>query len=445
MELIPGTLVADRYRAIGPTGMTTAVLAVDHLLGRYVDLFVAPAPSHTQVGALFARRCAVVADLRRPALPLIYDLVAHDGYAVLVGQHLDGPTLARALAANPSPWTVARALRLVATLAEALGLAHAEGLCHGALRAESVVLGGGGAVFIGDLVWPRLEDVRSLDDAAPEARAGAAPTARTDVYLLGMLLDHIVSVAGAYADERGRAVLPIGVRAVLERATARAPEDRYASGVELAEAIRAVLAGADAARHTVLLPVVPAPPRRGVARRLLASAAVTAAVGLWATGGPAGATRLASLLPMPAPLARAWHALSGAPSLSAHKSAVRPPVAQGAIVPAVPSPTPGATRATRATRATSATSAAPAAPTAPAMPMSIIAAPTPTVAVGAATIAAPTETPSPWPTPVVDAGAPLPRHGSRHGWDGGRGPGAPGGPGSGPGGRGAGQGPPAGP
>ncbi len=97
-------------------------------------------------------------------------------------------TLAHNLVANRSPWTVARALRLVATLAEALGLLHAQGLCHGALRADSIVLGAGSNVFIGDLVQPRLDAARFLEDAAPEIRAGEAPTPRTDVFLLGTLL-----------------------------------------------------------------------------------------------------------------------------------------------------------------------------------------------------------------------------------------------------------------
>jgi len=308
MELIPGTLVANRYRAIGSIDGPDTILAVDHLLGRYVDLLMAPAPAHTPVGALFARRVAVVADLRHPALPLIYDVVTHDGYAIVVSQHLDGPTLAHTLVTSPAPWTIARALRVVTTLADALGLAHAYGLCHGALRADSIVLGAGSTVFIGDLVRPRLDAARSLDDAAPEIRAGEAPTPCTDVFLLGMLLWRLVEGPGAGSTMSPGLTLPRGLQEIVHRAVASTPGARFPSGATLAQALHAISSDTTHVQHTIVLPVLPAR-QRGRAHRLLAPVAITAALALWTIREPAQVARLVTALPLHQHLPRAWRML----------------------------------------------------------------------------------------------------------------------------------------
>ncbi len=329
VQLAPDALVLDRYRVVAspasPCAWGDVLLATDCLLGRYVDLVTAPAPLGTPVGGHFARRAHAVAGIRHPALPLVYDVATHDDYPVLVGQHIEGRTLAHTIA-NGAPWTAARALRLVARLSAALGEAHIQGLCHGAFSVDSVVLGWGDDAYIHDLAWPSGAAAHALDAAAPEVRAGAAPTWHSDVFALGYLLSQLLGGAPRTSDAAGvieRAGMPVGVRDVLTKSMAPAPDNRYDNGAEMALAISAVLSRPRTVEHTQALPavslahtqVMPIIRMKKRRSRPVVGAAVVVTVlglgmGLTMTGAPARAARLASAaLPPHGSLAQVWRML----------------------------------------------------------------------------------------------------------------------------------------
>ncbi len=327
VRLAPDVLVLDRYRVVASPASQCAwgdvLLATDCLLGRYVDLVTAPAPLGTSVGDHFARRAHAVAGARHPALPLVYDVAPHDDYPILVGQHIEGRTLAHIIV-DGAPWTAARALRLVERLSAALGEAHIQGLCHGAFSVDSVVLGWGDDAYIHDLAWPRGSAARALEAAAPEIRAGAAPTRHSDVFALGYLLSQLLGGAPSTSNAAGmieRAGIPVGVRDVLTRSMAPAPDNRYDNGAEMALAISAVLSCARTVEHTQALPAISlahtqAMPIVRAKRRQprpvmdAAVAATVLGVGLTMTGAPARAARLAgAALPPHGSLAQMWRML----------------------------------------------------------------------------------------------------------------------------------------
>lgn len=324
----PGMLVLGRYRIIATTAACwpgdAAVLARDELLGRFVDLRLSPAPTGTPLGDRFVQRVEGIALLRNPALPLVFDLAPIDDRVLLVSQHLKGMPPARY--AGQPPWTLERALRLIERLATALGLAHAHGLCHGALRTDSIVLGPDDSPVFADFLWPA--PLGLTGDEAPELRASAIPTPCSDVFALGRLLWYLLDpypcVSAPRVNwregfiSRGKA-LPREARVLIARATETRPGDRYADGAALAAAIDGLLSSAMVTGMTTALPVirqptgtmprVAVPPRRRAPRRLAVLTALAALIGAgaWTGTSAQGKTWVnASLLPASRQIAQTW-------------------------------------------------------------------------------------------------------------------------------------------
>jgi len=244
LALATGTIILDRYQVAAPRASGDAAglgaLALDRNLGCCVDLVVAPDPAGTPAGDVCARRAHAIAVLQHPALPLGLDMGLHDRRLVLVYQHAEGRSLAEVVAREAGEWTDRRALRLIANLAAALGLAHERGLSHGSFDARSVLVERGGMATIRDLVWPRPVTAVDPADLAPEVRRGQMPDPRADVFALGHLLRRLLSTGAPWSTD-GLDGLGNAVRDVVQRAVAEDPRDRYADGAEVARAIERLL------------------------------------------------------------------------------------------------------------------------------------------------------------------------------------------------------------
>ncbi|HKC75833.1 MAG TPA: protein kinase, partial [Chloroflexota bacterium] len=273
-------------------------------LGCHVDLVMAPEPVGSPLGDLFARRAHAVALLQHPALPPVLDMGLQDSHIVLVYRHTDGRSLAELSARETEDWTEHRVLHVVADLATALGLAHAHGLCHGSFSAQSVLVERDGMVTILDLAWPRAGTAVDHGDAAPEMRLGHAPTPRADVFALGQVLRRLTLMTGP---EAGRG-LDIAVQGVVRRATAWRPQERYADGAALAQAIARLLDRPPATQP----PTSAAPPR--VARQRPQVAAAPAARHPLSAAGRSGTQRFlcGALLPLALSLAIGLLPVAGA-------------------------------------------------------------------------------------------------------------------------------------
>jgi serine/threonine-protein kinase len=186
-------------------------------------------------------------------------------------------------------------------LCRALSAVHREGIVHGDVKAENVMREQGGRVVLMDFGIgvelgsdPPRRRGGTPGYMAPELLEGVAPSTRSDIYALGVLLHFLVSgsllsvggetdiVAGSTStggrslrDERPG--LSQGFLRVVERALATQPELRYGSAGEMERELAAALASSGS------IPVVrriadPTPGRRG--RYLPAAAIGAAALGL---------------------------------------------------------------------------------------------------------------------------------------------------------------------
>ena len=297
------TRLGGRYRllqVLGSGGMGTVWEAEDELLGRRVAVKVLTGPDATSPRAVrrFRREARSAARLSGPHIATVYDVGEEAGSPYLVMELVEGETLADRLARegrlepHEAGW-------VAAAIADALEIAHREGVVHRDVKPANVMLTTSGEVKVMDFGIAAAAErgphattnadtvVGTPSYLSPEQARGEPVTARSDVYALGAVLYEMLagrppfvratSVATALAhvhDEPAPIAdvvpdVPPQVAAACAAALAKDPADRPASASGFASALR------DA---TVPLPVVPAErddtapiamlplPRRGSAR-----------------------------------------------------------------------------------------------------------------------------------------------------------------------------------
>lgn len=230
------------------------------------------------------------------------EAVSHPGLARFLGhgrdgdrvyavtEYLRGETLDRALGAGDLHYTPHTALGIAAALLEVLDTAHAQGIVHGALTPDRVVVGGDGEVGITG--FPLLFD--AAEDEAPDTR--------TDVRAVGLLL-HLLLTGERVAPEDGRPLRPSALVDSLPPdldmlvANATDPNPRYrprdaGQYLTLVEQVMRSLArpleeaGADTTRPIPIVSAeLPAPRSRPFRRRVpVLAAAVLLVAALFAVG-----------------------------------------------------------------------------------------------------------------------------------------------------------------
>lgn len=237
-----------------------------------------------------ATRAACVVNARVVAT---YDHRVGDGAPFVVTERVDGTSLDRILAGRSGALDIDHAVLIALRAAEALDAAwsgdHPDGgklhLAHGALCARDVFINARGVVAVADfgLSDPyEASRAKTVDPSsprlaatAPEIAAGASPSARADVFALGVLLHELVaaprfawcsSPADALRGVRAGIVrenpfamasLPTSLRDVIRCATEGDPMQRFADAGALAASLRRIarpLGVRDSARLPVSRP-----------------------------------------------------------------------------------------------------------------------------------------------------------------------------------------------
>ncbi|MFD0000529.1 serine/threonine-protein kinase [Nocardia sp. NPDC127526] len=287
-DLVPGTVFAGHLivERLGSGGMGTVYKARHPRLPRQVALKVLRRPEDPDPGfrARFDREAELVARLDHPNIVDVYDRgVTEAGVAWVSMRFLPGGDVAALLRRERRGLEPRRAVHIVTETAKGLDHAHAHGIVHRDVKPANIFLGTEGRVLIGDFGIARSTDTAATVTAdgvlltaayaAPERVAGGPGDPRADVYALGVTLYQLLT--GRLPDAAGSSSrrLPPGLGAVVAKATAADPGDRYPSCGALAAAAAAAL-------------------RRGrpAALRLAGTGAVAltviTAVILWATVGP---------------------------------------------------------------------------------------------------------------------------------------------------------------
>jgi len=187
----------------------------------------------------------------------------HPGIARIIdgGTHDDGrPWMAMELVEGapimPQAFALPRnhRLRLFIGLVSAVSHAHGRLVLHRDLKAQNVLLDAAGAVRLIDFGIASLAEGETAPSssftaatAAPEQLRGEPPTVQTDIFALGCILHELLTGAVPERTEAGGVRLNAGavadpdLVAIITRATAPLPGDRYPTADALADDVAAVL------------------------------------------------------------------------------------------------------------------------------------------------------------------------------------------------------------
>ena len=306
MTTLLGTTLNGRYRLearIGAGGMSTVYRALDETLQRQVaiKLMNREVTSDSDQLERFRREARAVAQLSHPHIVGVIDAGEDEGRPYIVFEYVEGETLKERIRRN-GRLPIAEAVAYGIEIARALGAAHARHIVHRDVKPQNVLIDEEGSAKVTDFGIARTLDEEGLtadgrvlgttDYVSPEQALGQDVTGQSDLYSLGIVLyemvtgdvpfkgDNQVAVAMKHVREEipdvqyRRPEVSSALAAVIDTATAKRRQERYADDAELIADLEDVLAietaraGGATGEATSVLRTLPSRARRRIPFRM---------------------------------------------------------------------------------------------------------------------------------------------------------------------------------
>jgi serine/threonine protein kinase len=247
---------------VGRGGMGVVYRAFDPRLKRYVALKVLAVElaEDERFRERFLAESELAASLEHPNVVPIHDVGEAEGQLFIAMRLVEGRDL-KTLLREERTLAPARALALVAQVADALDVAHEHGLVHRDVKPSNVLLDQREHAYLADFgLTRRLGEAAAFGSGlslgtpayvAPEQIEGKEVDGRADQYSLGCLLYECLTGQPPFPRGSEAAVLfahleeeppaAEGLEEVLASALAKDPAERYPTCGELVQAARAAL------------------------------------------------------------------------------------------------------------------------------------------------------------------------------------------------------------
>ncbi|MGH2554978.1 MAG: protein kinase domain-containing protein [Actinomycetota bacterium] len=276
----PNRRLAGRYvleELIDTGGMASVWRARDEVLARIVAVKIlredlAVDPDFTK---RFQREAVAAARLTHPNIVSVYDTGVDQGLSYIIMEYSEGQNVREILDQRGS-MEPEQAAAVAVPVLSALAYAHANGVVHRDVKPANILVGDDGRVRVTDFgiakaafagtdlttTGKALGTVRYL---SPEQVRGAEVDARSDLYSVGTVLYELLTGRVPFQAESDMAIalmrlnqdpmpprafrggIPRGIEAVVLRAMARDPEDRFQSAESMSAALDRLAGGSELA------------------------------------------------------------------------------------------------------------------------------------------------------------------------------------------------------
>ncbi len=220
----------------------------------------------------FFREAQAAGNLTHPNIVKIYDAGEEQDIAYIAMELLKGDDLKK-WAGKDNLLPLPKVLEYIAHAADALAYAHKNGIVHRDIKPANIMLLEDGTIRVADFGIARITEHSKTATGtvlgtpyymSPEQIAGKKVDGRADIFSLGVTLYELLTgerpwkggesigtllfqiTSDPYPDPTLiRGDFPPGLLAVIDKALKKNPEERFQTGTEMADALRAVLAGKD--------------------------------------------------------------------------------------------------------------------------------------------------------------------------------------------------------